>query len=239
MTTISVLLSRAPQAIAFSSSVSSGSARSIWLQASVGRRGAGGVDDAVDLACTRAAQSARKVDRQQVDQPVERALGVGGQLLDGLEVEEEVAAGGVPADPERPRRRRGRCRPRRSSRASRPARSRGARRRRPCPSWRFSTISIASMSPPASPMARREPSQGTGDVGQLHAQQVGHRTLQSASTLAGPGCGEVSVSSVSPRVGQPQPQAGGALRAGADRGADGGLRPDHAHVALRARVTAV
>ena len=38
--------------------------------------------------------------REDLDQPVQCVLRVGGQLLDGLEVEEEVAAGGVPRDPE-------------------------------------------------------------------------------------------------------------------------------------------
>src|SRR5690606_26991112 len=37
--------------------------------------------------------------RQQVDQRVEGGGGVGGELLDRLEVEEEIATGGVPRDP--------------------------------------------------------------------------------------------------------------------------------------------
>ena len=39
-------------------------------------------------------------DRQQVEHPVDRLGGLGGQLLDDLEVEEQVAAGGVPVDPQ-------------------------------------------------------------------------------------------------------------------------------------------
>ena len=39
-------------------------------------------------------------DRQQLDQPVGGAVGVGGEVLDRLEVEEHVAAGGVAVDPQ-------------------------------------------------------------------------------------------------------------------------------------------
>ena len=84
------------------------------------------------ILLTRAAQSAPEGDRQQVDQAIQRTLGVGGQLLDGLEVEEEVAAGGVrliqmtldavETVDHRDDASRAWCR----------ARSRGARRRRPC-----------------------------------------------------------------------------------------------------------
>ena len=106
-----------------SSSPSSRVGPSILVRtARAGGGAVGGVHDALSPGRDPRAPVGAEHDRQQVDQPVDACGRVGGQLLDGLEVEEHVAAGGVPADPEDLRRRRGRCRPRRSSRASRRAR---------------------------------------------------------------------------------------------------------------------
>ena len=153
MTTISCLLSRAPQRTLFSSPDSSAEARSTWVHSQLGRRRPGGVHDAVGAVDPGAPVGAER-HRQQVDR-----------------------AGRAPARDRRsaPRRPRGRgrgCRRRRTCSPRPPGRRRallqadtiesgivrGAISRSTSSTavplaCRFSTISIASMSPPASPMA--------------------------------------------------------------------------------------
>ena len=101
---------------------------------------------------TRAAQSARNVTGSRSISRSSAVGGLGGQLLDDLEVEEEVAAGGVPADPQHPDAVEGVAGRddgvghRAGVHLEQHVVDRGA-------VGRFSTISIASMSPPASPIA--------------------------------------------------------------------------------------
>ena len=104
-------------------------------------------------AGSRAPQSARNVSGSSSTSRSSACSGWRGQLLDGLEVEEEVAAGGVPRDPEDADAVERCCTRTRSSRASRPGAVSRSTSSTAVPSARCSTISIASMSPPASPMA--------------------------------------------------------------------------------------
>src|SRR3954469_12638692 len=86
---------------------------------------------------------------------------------------------------------------------------------------RFSTISIASMSPPASPIAVATRPNDPGTSGSSTRRRNGTRP-----TLGDPGDGQVSDGSGGGRAPQPLRQPGGPPRLGGDREADGCLGAD-------------
>ena len=153
----------------------------------------------------------RKTDGQQVDQPVARLDRVRGQVLDGLEVEEHVAAGGVPADPQHPHAVEGVAggHDRVGHRAGRDLEEDVVDGGAVVP---FSTISIASMSPPASPMAPRQRPSEPGTSGSSTRKRKGmstpyrsHQTIR--RTLPGGFGSQQSVSGCGPRAALASPVA--------------------------------
>jgi hypothetical protein len=149
---------------------------------------------------------------QQVDHAIQRLPRIGAELLDDLEVEEDVAAGGVPADPHD------------AYAVQRVAGGHDRVGHRALEHLQKDVVDgcavallddLDRLDVPAGLTDRgRHAAQRPRDVGQLHSQQERHH-----STLGDPGDAEVSGGSGTGRTGQPLPEPGSAQGPALDRGA--------------------